>query len=127
MSNASNRKISKIIEDIKKSEIEWIRLQFCDPFGILQQISIDSEDITEEAFSQGLPRLDGSSIKGFKEIHDSDMLLTPDPNTFAINPDFFDMDYREREQTNYRTKSARFFVTFMRDTLENVILEIPDT
>jgi glutamine synthetase len=110
MSNESDQKITKIIEDIKKSEIEWIRLQFCDPFGILQQISIASEDITEESFSQGLPRLDGSSIKGFKEINDSDMLLTPDPNTFAINPDFFDMDYKEREQTNYRTKSARFMV-----------------
>jgi glutamine synthetase len=110
MSNASDQKISQIIEDIKKSEIEWIRLQFCDPFGILQQISVASEDITEEAFSQGLPRLDGSSIKGFKEIHDSDMLISPDPDTFAINPDFFDMDYREKEHTNYSTKSARFFV-----------------
>jgi len=88
MNNESGQKIAKIIEDIKKSEIEWIRLQFCDPFGILQQLSIASEDITEEAFSQGLPRLDGSSIKGFKEIYDSDMLLTPDPDTFAINPDF---------------------------------------
>ena len=109
VSDSSEEKISKIIEEIKKSKIEWIRLQFCDPFGILQQISIDSKDITEEAFSEGLPRLDGSSIKGFKEIHDSDMLLSPDPTTFAVNPDFFDMDYRERENTDYSTKSARFF------------------
>ena len=38
MSNESDQKITKIIEDIKKSEIEWVRLQFCDPFGVLQQI-----------------------------------------------------------------------------------------
>jgi glutamine synthetase len=102
--------ISDIIQTIKDHKIEWIRLQFCDPFGILQQITVSSDEINEESFSQGLPRLDGSSIKGFKEIYDSDMLLTPDPDTFAINPDFFDMDYREKENTNYKTKSARFFV-----------------
>ncbi|MDH5432196.1 MAG: glutamine synthetase, partial [Nitrosopumilus sp.] len=94
MSKENDRNIAEIIETIKNEKIEWVRLQFCDPFGILQQISVTSEDITEEAFSQGLPRLDGSSIKGFKEIYDSDMIITPDPNTFALNPDFFDMDYR---------------------------------
>jgi glutamine synthetase len=110
MSGKSEEKISKIIDTIKSEKIEWIRLQFCDPFGILQQISVDANDITEESFSQGMPRLDGSSIKGFKEIQNSDMLLAPDPNTFAILPEFFDMDYKEREHTNYRTKAARFFV-----------------
>jgi glutamine synthetase len=110
LSTKSKQNISKIIEIIKNEKIEWIRLQFCDPFGILQQISVASDEITEEAFSQGMPRLDGSSIRGFKEIHDSDMLLIPDPDTFAILPEFFDMDYREREHTNYRTKAARFFV-----------------
>lgn len=110
MGENQKEKISKIIDTIKNENIEWIRLQFCDPFGILQQISVSPLDITEEAFSQGLPRLDGSSIRGFKEIYESDMLITPDPETFAILPEFFDMDYREREETNYRTKSARFFV-----------------
>jgi len=110
MSKTPQENITHIIETIKNEEIEWVRLQFCDPFGILQQISVDANDITEESFSQGMPRLDGSSIKGFKEIYDSDMLLTPDPSTFAVLPEFFDMDYREKDTTNYKTKAARFFV-----------------
>ena len=68
-----------ITNELKKSGIKWVRLNFCDPFGFLHQISVNSNEITEDAFKQGLPRLDGSSIKGFKEIYESDMLLKPDP------------------------------------------------
>ncbi len=48
MSGKSEEKISKIIDTIKSEKIEWIRLQFCDPFGILQQISVDENEITKE-------------------------------------------------------------------------------
>ena len=77
-----------VINELKRSGIKWVRLNFCDPFGFLHQISVNSTEITEEAFKDGLPRLDGSSIKGFKEIYESDMLLKPDPSTFAILPDY---------------------------------------
>ena len=42
--------------------------------------------LEEESFTGGVPKLDGSSIKGFAEIFDSDMLLLPDPSTFGIIP-----------------------------------------
>ena len=54
-----------VVNELKRSGIKWVRLNFCDPFGFLHQISVNSTEITEEAFKDGLPRLDGSSIKGF--------------------------------------------------------------
>ena len=44
-------------------------------------------ELTEELFEEGIG-FDGSSIRGFKEIHESDMLLMPDPNTAFIDPIF---------------------------------------
>jgi glutamine synthetase len=99
-----------ITNEIKKSGIKWIRLNFCDPFGFLHQISVSGDEITEDAFEQGLPRLDGSSIKGFKEIHESDMLLKPDPMTFALLPDYFDKNHHNGGNYMYPSRAARMFV-----------------
>ncbi len=96
--------------ELKKSGIKWIRLNFCDPFGFLHQISVNSNEITEDAFKQGLPRLDGSSIKGFKQIYESDMLLKPDPLTFAILPDYFDKNHHNGGHHTYPSMAARMFV-----------------
>jgi len=98
--------VTKFLEE---SEITWVRLNFSDPFGFLQQISVRSHEITEDAFKKGIPRLDGSSIKGFKEIHESDMLLKPDPSTFAVLPDYFDKDHHKKDVT-HTSKTARMFV-----------------
>ena len=40
----------------------------------------------DDDFDTGLPKLDGSSIRGFTEIHESDLILRPDPSTYAIIP-----------------------------------------
>ena len=98
----------KVLEKIKKSKIKWIRLQFCNPFGLLHQLNIPAKEITKDSFSQGFP-LDGSSILGFSEIDKSDILLVPDPSTFTILPDYFDT-YGGDEKNQYHTKSARMFV-----------------
>ena len=86
-----------VVNELKRSGIKWLRLNFCDPFGFLHQISVNRTEITEDAFKQGLPRLDGSSIKGFKEIYESDMLLKPDPSTFAILPEYFENNHNKGE------------------------------
>jgi len=99
-----------VINELKRSGIKWVRLNFCDPFGFLHQISVNSTEITEDAFKEGLPRLDGSSIKGFKEIYESDMLLKPDPSTFAILPEYFDKNNHNKKNYAYPSMAARMFV-----------------
>jgi glutamine synthetase len=104
--------LENVIEELDKLQIKWVRLNFCDPFGFLQQITVNSNEITESAFTNGIPRLDGSSIKGLKEIYESDMLLKPDPSTFAILPNYFDKNHHHsKDSTIYRSgTSARMFV-----------------
>jgi glutamine synthetase len=104
-----NKKQIEILNELERAKIKWVRLNFCDPFGFLQQISVHSDEITEESFKNGIPRLDGSSIKGFKEIQESDMILKPDPSTFAILPDYFDKDHHNKDNT-YASRGARMFV-----------------
>ena len=99
-----------ITSELEKSGIKWVRLNFCDPLGFLHQISVNSNEITENAFKQGIPRLDGSSIKGFKEIYESDMLLKPDPSTFAVLPDYFDKNHHHGRGYTYPSMAARMFV-----------------
>jgi len=101
---------NKVLEKIRKSKVKWIRLQFCNPFGLLHQLSIPCEEITKDSFVKGFP-LDGSSILGCTPINESDMLLIPDPSTFAILPDYFDK-YHDNENTKnqYFSKAARMLV-----------------
>src|SRR5207253_542741 len=61
-------------------------LQFVDVLGALQHITIPATSLGNEEFKRGIGKLDGSSIKGFKEIHESDMVMNPDPSTFAVLP-----------------------------------------
>ena len=98
--------LSNILQQIKKNKIKWIRLQFCNPFGLLHQISVPAGEITEESLVNGFP-LDGSSILGFTNIEVSDVILVPDVSTFSVLPDFFDVDHREQNQ--YNSKAARMF------------------
>ena len=57
-----------------------------------------------DSLANGFP-LDGSSIVGFSSIESSDIILVPDPTTFAVLPDFFDVDHGE--QSHYDSRAAR--------------------
>jgi glutamine synthetase len=85
-SEPSELSIEKVLEAIEKERVRWIDLQFVDVPGYLQHITIPSHDLSRENFERGFGKLDGSSIKGFKPIYESDMVLVPDPETFAILP-----------------------------------------
>ena len=91
MQQKKSKKITErqILEQITQSKVKWIRLQFCNPFGLLHQLSVPAKAITKESFVKGFP-LDGSSVLGFTDINKSDILLLPDPATFVILPDYFD-------------------------------------
>jgi glutamine synthetase len=74
-----------VLELAKKAEAKVVDLRFCDLPGLMQHFSIPIEELTEEGFEAGYG-FDGSSIRGFQEIQESDMLLVPDPEGAYIDP-----------------------------------------
>ncbi len=74
----------EILKLVKDNDVEFIRLWFTDLNGILKSFSIGKEEL-EGALTDGMG-FDGSSITGFQDIEESDMIAMPDPNTFAILP-----------------------------------------
>src|SRR5213596_2299668 len=69
--------VASVLKRIETEGIRWIDLQFLDVLGALQHITIPSTSLGAEEFKRGVGKLDGSSIKGFKEIHESDMVWIP--------------------------------------------------
>jgi len=76
----------QVLSEIKEKNVKFVDLQFMDVPGRIQHVSITASMLEEDTFSEGVAKLDGSSIKGFAEIYESDMLLTPDPSTYAFIP-----------------------------------------
>lgn len=74
----------KVFEAVEKNNVKFIRLWFTDILGRLKSFAISPKEL-EGAFDEGMG-FDGSSIKGFARIDESDMLAKPDPNTFQIVP-----------------------------------------
>jgi glutamine synthetase len=74
-----------VIELIEKNGIQILDLRFTDLPGLWQHFSITLPELTKELFTEGIG-FDGSSIRGFQEIHESDMLLKPDATTAFIDP-----------------------------------------
>jgi len=73
-----------VMELIKKHDVKFIRLWFTDIHGQLKSFAVPVEEL-EYAFDEGMG-FDGSSIKGFARIDESDMIARPDPATFALLP-----------------------------------------
>lgn len=78
MTNTAN----EVLEFIKENDVKFIRLAFCDPFGVQKNISIMPNELTS-AFEDGIS-FDGSAIKGFRDVTKSDLLLFPDPSTLSM-------------------------------------------
>ena len=79
--------MSKTVKDAVKmgKEVQMVDLRFTDMPGVWQHFSIPARHLNEELFEEGIG-FDGSSIRGFKEIHESDMLLMLDPATAFVDP-----------------------------------------
>jgi glutamine synthetase len=73
----------------REQHAKFVDLRFTDVPGLWQHFSIPVAELTEELFAEGIG-FDGSSIRGFQTIDESDMLLVPDPETAAMDP--FTMD-----------------------------------
>ena len=70
---------------VKESGAEIIDYRFSDLPGLMQHFSVPASELTESIFEEGIG-FDGSSIRGFQEIQESDMLLVPDPDTAYMDP-----------------------------------------
>ena len=68
-------------------EYEFVDLRFPDLPGKMHHFTMPSSYLTEDAFEEGFG-FDGSSIRGFQSIEESDMLLIPDPATAYQDPFF---------------------------------------
>jgi glutamine synthetase len=74
-----------ILNWIRNDGIKIIDLKFIDMPGTWQHLTLYHDQIDESSFTDGVP-FDGSSIRGWKAINESDMAMVPDPNTAWIDP-----------------------------------------
>ena len=81
MKNYSRDDIIRIVEE---EDVEFIRLQFTDMFGMLKNVALTASQLERALDNQCI--FDGSAIDGFVRIEESDMYLYPDYNTFEIFP-----------------------------------------
>ena len=72
---------------IKEHDAQWVDLRFTDPRGKAQHTTIPAARADSETLSNGL-MFDGSSISGWKSIHESDMMLVPDDRSAVLDPFF---------------------------------------
>ena len=75
----------EVVKFIKDEGVEIIDLKFTDMPGTLQHVGVPPSEVNEELFEKGTG-FDGSSIRGFQTIDESDMLLVPDASTATIDP-----------------------------------------
>ncbi|HVC23379.1 MAG TPA: type I glutamate--ammonia ligase [Candidatus Dormibacteraeota bacterium] len=74
-----------VIAFARDQAIKFVDFRFSDLLGQWQHFSVPTSELTERLFAEGIG-FDGSSIKGFQHIHESDMLLFPDPRTAFVDP-----------------------------------------
>jgi glutamine synthetase len=82
--------IDKLLKRMKDEDISFLDLRFTDPKGKLQHVTFHSEMVDGDLFEDGT-MFDGSSIEGWKDINESDMVLMPDASTAKLDP-FFQQD-----------------------------------
>ena len=70
----------ELVKMVKDKGIKIIDFRFVDMPGLWQHFSMASNELEESMFEEGVG-FDGSSIRGFQQIQESDMLLIPDAST----------------------------------------------
>jgi glutamine synthetase len=78
-------KVSDVMSMIEENHVEFIDFRFTDFQGKEQHVSVPVSAFDEDRFEEG-HAFDGSSIKGWKGIEASDMLLMPDPESARMDP-----------------------------------------
>ncbi|HYO85567.1 MAG TPA: type I glutamate--ammonia ligase [Dermatophilaceae bacterium] len=76
---------AEVLEFIKAEDIKFVDIRFCDLPGVMQHFNIPAQSVDMDFFTVG-QAFDGSSIRGFQAIHESDMKLIPDVKTAYLDP-----------------------------------------
>ena len=74
----------EILKIVEEKRINFFRMQFCDINGFMKNVAVPRSQL--EKALDGKIMFDGSSIDGFASIHESDMYLVPDYDTFVVLP-----------------------------------------
>ncbi|HTM09405.1 MAG TPA: glutamine synthetase beta-grasp domain-containing protein, partial [Verrucomicrobiae bacterium] len=77
--------VKDVLDLVKKNKVEIVDFKFVDMPGLWHHFSIPSGELTDDLFENGIG-FDGSSIRGFQAINESDMLLFPDPESAMLDP-----------------------------------------
>jgi glutamine synthetase len=77
--------VQEVLALIEKENVKMVDLRFMDFVGTWQHCTYPAHELTEEIFEDGMG-FDGSSIRGWKAIQNSDMIFIPDPETARIDP-----------------------------------------
>ncbi|MBI4063057.1 MAG: type I glutamate--ammonia ligase [Elusimicrobia bacterium] len=84
-SRETNRSPREVVEFARKNAVEMVDLRFVDMLGQWQHFAIPTGELNEALFKEG-SGFDGSSIRGWQAINDSDMLVVADANTAHMDP-----------------------------------------
>ncbi len=76
---------SDVMNTIKKEGVRFVDLRFTDPRGKEQHVTLPAGALDEDKLEEG-KMFDGSSIQGWKDINESDMILRPDPASAVLDP-----------------------------------------
>jgi len=87
---SSEKSASALVKKMKDEDIKFLDLRFTDPKGKMQHVTFHSDLVDEDLFKDGT-MFDGSSISGWKDINESDMVLLPDASTAKMDP-FYQQD-----------------------------------
>jgi glutamine synthetase len=79
------QKPADVLKLAKDNDVKMVDLRFMDLPGLWQHFSVPAHQLTEASFEEGFG-FDGSSIRGFQAINESDMLVVPDPETAFLDP-----------------------------------------
>lgn len=85
MTDTRTPAIDAILKRIKDEKIEMVDFKFMDFPGQWQHLSIPASKLEQDSFEEGFG-FDGSSLRGFKRINESDMVIIPDPATAFVDP-----------------------------------------
>jgi len=75
----------EVLKYVSDEKVEYVDIRFCDLPGVMQHLTVPADQFDHNFVDNGIA-FDGSSVRGFQAINESDMALFPDPVTARLDP-----------------------------------------